>query len=398
MDWSRRLVMAAAGAALAGAAGWALWPQPLAVDLAVVDRGALEVSVSAEGITRVRQPYAITAPITGTVARMTLAVGDRVEAGQTELSRLTPAAPALMDARSRAQAEAAVHEAQSALALAETRLRGAISALENAQSERSRARALAQAGTIPARTLELAEQGFTTAVQALAAARSERDLSGATLERARAQLIGPEAATTGAAVRLLAPQSGVVLSISDPSERLVQAGAPLMTLGDLQDLEIEIDLLSSDAVRVPPQARAVIDRWGGDTLLTARVRRIEPAAFTRVSALGIEEQRVRVVLDLLDPPEARVGLGDRFRIVARVILWEGADLLRVPQAALFRHGGGWAVFRQIDGRAVLTPVTPGQQSEGQVQVLAGLAEGEPVVLYPPGTLADGMRIRPRDGS
>ena len=396
MGWTRRIAGMALGAALAAAAGWALWPQPQPVDLAVARRGPLAVSVSAEGVTRVRQPFAITTPMAGSLARIALQVGDRVEAGITELARISPAAPALMDARSRAQAEAAVHEAQSALALADTRLRQAISDLENAQTERTRARALAEAGTISARALELAEQGFTATAQALAAARSERDLSAASLERARAQLIGPEATASPEIVRLLAPQSGIVLSITDPSGRPVQPGAPLMTLGDLSDLELEIDLLSADAVRVSPGARAEVDRWGGERVLGAVVRRIEPAAFTRVSALGIEEQRVRLVLDFTDPPDSRPGLGDRYRVVVRVILWEGDDLLRVPQAALFRHAGGWAVFRHLDGRAVLTPLQTGRQAEGQAEVLSGLTEGETVVLYPASTLTDGARIRPRD--
>lgn len=396
MSWTRRLVVTALAAALAAAAGWALWPQPQPVDMAVVSRGPLAVSVSAEGVTRVRQPFAITAPIAGNLSRLQLEVGDRVVAGITELARISPAAPALMDVRSRAQAEAAVHEAQSALALADTRLRRAISDLENAQAERTRARALAGAGTISARALDQAEQAFTAAAQALAAARSERDLSAASLERARAQLIGPEATASPEVVRLLAPQSGIVLSIADPSARPVQPGTPLMTLGDLSDLEIEIDLLSADAVRVSPGARAEVDRWGGDRVLGAVVRRIEPAAFTRISALGIEEQRVRLVLDFTDPPASRPGLGERYRVVVRVILWEGASLLRVPQAALFRHAGGWAVFRQVEGRAVLTPLETGRQAEGQAEVLSGLTEGEPVVLYPASSLTDGARIRPRD--
>jgi HlyD family secretion protein len=168
----------------------------------------------------------------------------------------------------------------------------------------------------------------------------------------------------------VAPQTGTVLEVADLSARLVQAGSPLLTIGDLDDLEIEVDLLSSDAVRVPPGARALVDRWGGEGLLEARVRRIEPAAFTRVSALGIEEQRVRLRLDFETPPEDRTGLGDRFRVHVRVVLWEGEDVPQLPQAALFRHGGGWAVFAVSDGRAALTPVEIGQQSGGQAEASA----------------------------
>ncbi|MCL4675663.1 MAG: HlyD family efflux transporter periplasmic adaptor subunit, partial [Pararhodobacter sp.] len=299
-------------------------------------------------------------------------------------------------ARSRAQAEAAVTEAEAALALSETNLRRAMSGLSNAQGAQDRARALAAAGTISQRALEDAEHRFTEASQVLAAARSERDLQEATLARARAQLLTPEDLRDGGgAVRILAPHSGTVLDIADLSSRLVAAGAPLLSIGDLADLEIEIDLLSSDAVRVSRDARALVERWGGDGVLEAVVRRIEPAAFTRVSALGIEEQRVRLLLDFTGDASTRPGLGDRYRVFVRVVTWEGDDVLQVPQAALFRSGGGWAVFRAADGAAHLTPVTIGHQSEGQAEVIAGLTEGDSVVLFPASTLEDGASIVPR---
>lgn len=396
MTWARRLTMLGVGALLAGGLGWALWPQPAAVDMARVTRGPLQVTISAEGITRVREPYAITAPIAGTVDRSPVLVGDRVRQGETLVAVIRPADPALMDARSRAQAEAAVTEAEAALALSETNLRRAMSGLSNAQGAQDRARALAAAGTISQRALEDAEHRFTEASQVLAAARSERDLQEATLARARAQLLTPEDLRDGGgAVRILAPHSGTVLDIADLSSRLVAAGAPLLSIGDLDDLEIEIDLLSSDAVRVSRDARALVERWGGDGVLEAVVRRIEPAAFTRVSALGIEEQRVRLLLDFTGDASTRPGLGDRYRVFVRVVTWEGDDVLQVPQAALFRSGGGWAVFRAADGAAHLTPVTIGHQSEGQAEVIAGLTEGDSVVLFPASTLEDGASIVPR---
>lgn len=398
MAWARRLTMAAGAAVLAGGLVWALWPQPMSVDLARVTRGPLQETISAEGITRVREPYAITAPITGTAERAPVDVGDAVVQGQTVLAVIRPADPALMDARTRAQAEAAVTEARAALELADTNLRRAISGLSNAQTDLDRARALSAAGTISQRALEQAQQAFTDATQALAAARAERELHQATLVRAQAQLLGPDdLRANGGAVTLVAPLTGTVLEVVDTSSRLVQAGAPLVSVGDLGDLEIEVDLLSSDAVRVAVGARALIDRWGGDATLDARVRRIEPAAFTRVSALGIEEQRVRLKLDFTTPPEARAGLGDRYRVFVRVVTWEGVDILQVPQAALFRSDGGWAVFRAIDGIARLTPVQVGRQAEGQAQVLGGLAEGEVVILYPASTLADGAAVAAREG-
>ena len=398
MSWTRRIVIAAGAAALAGALVWALWPKPAAVDLAQVTRGDLRVTVSADGVTRVREPYSVTAPIAGTVERASVAVGDTVVRGETVLAVIRPAEPALMDARSRAQAEAAVNEAEAALALAETNLRRALSGLSRAQGDLERARTLRASGTISQIALENAETGFTEASQALAAARQERDLRQATLERARAQLMTPNSDEgVSTAVRLFAPVSGTVLSVADPSSRPVQSGAPLMELGDLHDLDLETDLLSSDAVRVTEGAQALVERWGGEGVLRAVVRRIEPAAFTRVSALGIEEQRVRLRLDFLTPPEERRGLGDRYRVFVRVVVWEGDDLLLVPQAALFRAGGGWALFRAVDGRAVLTPIEVGQQADGMAEVTGGLDEGATVILYPASTLADGAAVMARDG-
>ncbi|MCB1389237.1 MAG: HlyD family efflux transporter periplasmic adaptor subunit [Rhodobacteraceae bacterium] len=397
MGWARRIVIAGGAAALAGALTWALWPKPAAVDLARVARGDLRVTVSAEGVTRVREPYSVTAPIAGTVERLPVEVGDGVERGRTVLAVIRPAAPALMDARSRAQAEAAVREAEAAVALAETNLRRALTGVSRAQGDLERARALRESGTISQHALEDAESAFTEASQTLAAARQERDLQQATLGRARAQLVEPggdEGVT--AAVQLFAPISGTVLDVADPSSRLVAAGAPLLSLGDLRDLDLETDLLSSDAVRVREGAEALVERWGGDGVLRAVVRRIEPAAFNRVSALGIEEQRVRLRLDFETPAEERPGLGDRYRVFVRVIVWEGDDQLLVPQAALYRHQGGWAVFRAIDGRAVVTPVGIGYQSDGMAQVTEGLDEGEAVILYPASSLADGAAVAERD--
>jgi HlyD family secretion protein len=398
MSWARRLTLTVGALALCGALAWALWPQPVLVDMATVTRGPLVETIAAEGVTRVREPYAVTAPITGAVGRSPVHVGDTVVQDETIVARISPAAPSLMDARSRAQAEAAVTEAEAALELAETNLRRATSGLTHAQSEITRARALADAGTISARALEQFEQAFTEASQALAAARAERDLHRATLARARAQLLEPNGiGGTQDSVALRAPHSGTVLEVSDFSARLVTAGAPLLTIGDLQDLEIEVDLLSTDAVRVAPGARARVERWGGDGVLDAQVRRIEPAAFTRVSALGIDEQRVRLRLDFTSPPEDRVGLGDRYRVFVRIVTWESDAVLQVPQSALFRDEGGWAVFRVDDGGlARMVPVELGVQAEGQAQVTGGLNEGDRVVLYPASSLADGSAVAPRD--
>lgn len=402
MSILRKLSLGAVGAALLGALAWGLWPQPMPVDLAQVTRGPMQGTITAQGVTRVRNPYAITAPITGTATRSPVEVGDQVIAGETVVAVIQPADPALMDARTRAQAEAAVVEAQAAVGVAESNLQQAESALAHAARELDRSRALVESGTIPRRIFEDFEAAYLTAQQGRDTARAQLALSRAALTRAEAQLLGPQprlapnGAVTECCVQIVAPQSGIVLAVTDQSARLVQAGSPLLSIGNLDDLEIELDLLSTDAVQVPPAAQALIERWGGDGVLDAQLRRIDPAAFTRVSALGIEEQRVRLRLDLLSPPEARTGLGDGFRVHVRLIIWNAEDVLQLPQAALFRDGTGWAVFVADGDRAMQRSVEIGRQAEGQAEVLTGLQEGTQVVLFPSGSLTDGTRIMARD--
>lgn len=401
MTQGRNVGMGLGGLLLVAGLVWALWPQPIAVDLATVTRGPLQGTLAAQGVTRVREPYAITAPITGTVTRSPVMAGDSVTAGTTMVAEIRPASPGLMDARSRAQAEAAVAEAEASVALSETNLRQAETVLAHAETELLRGQALAQRGAIAMRMLDDLVAAHVTAGQNVAGAKSQLDLSMAALMRARAQLLGPETLFNGTdqagecCLRIVAPLTGIVLDVADQSARLVQAGTPLLTIGDLDDMEIELDLLSTDAVRVPPGARAVIDRWGGEGVLEAKLRRIEPAAFTRVSALGIEEQRVRVRLDLLTPPEGRPGLGEAFRVHVQLILWEETSLLQVPQAALFRQDDGWAVFAEDQGRAALTPVRIGRQAEGSAEVLDGLTDGARVVLFPSSALMNGSAITER---
>jgi HlyD family secretion protein len=398
----RKLGMGAVGMALLAALVWGLWPQPMAVDLAPVTRGPMQGTITGQGVTRVRNPYAITAPITGAATRAPVEVGDPVIAGETVVAVIQPADPALLDARTRAQAEAAVIEAQAAVGVAESSLLQAESTLDHSTRQLQRGRLLADRGTIPHRMLEDLETGHLVAAQARDTARAQLDLSRAALARAEAQMLGPQAviapngSATECCVQILAPQSGIVLAVTDQSARLVQAGSPLLTIGNLDELEVELDLLSTDAVQVPPAAQAIIERWGGDGTLVARLRRIDPAAFTRISALGIEEQRVRLRLDLLSPPADRAGLGDGFRVQVRLILWDAVDLLQVPQAALFRDGDGWAAFVRDGDRARLRRVVIGRQSAGQAEVVSGLAKDEHVVLFPPITLSDGAAIIPRN--
>lgn len=403
MTMFRKLALGLVGLGIVAALVWALWPQPQRVDLATVIRAPMQGAITAQGVTRVRASYTIAAPITGSVTRSPVEVGDAVVGGETVVALIRPADPVLMDARSRAQAEAAVVEAEAAVAVAETDLRQTETALSHARVQLARSRALAESGTIPHRMLEDIETTYQSATQAVEAAQSRLDLARASLIRAQAQMIGPDmnfdpSDDPGACcMRILAPQTGLVLGVTDMSARLVQAGAPLLTIGNLDDMEIELDLLSTDAVRVPGEARALVENWGGAGVLEAQLRRIEPSAFTRVSALGIEEQRVRLRLDLLAGPQERPGLGEGFRVTVRLILWEAQDVLQLPQATLFRQAGDWAVFVEEDGRAKLQIVEIGRQADGQAEVLGGVPEGARVLLYPGGAIADGVSIRAREG-
>lgn len=398
---ARRLVpIVLAAAAAAGALAWAFWPRAIAVDLAEVRRGPLQVTVTAEGMTRVRDPYLVTAPVSGIAARSPVEIGDAVVAGETVVALIEPAAPGFLDARARRQAEAAVSEAEAALRLAEANLARAEGDLAHAEAQFRRNAELASRGIVSQQMLEDTQIARDTARSAEAAARSAVELQQATLARMQAQLVGPVTGKapetdTACCVEVLSPQSGTVLSVENESERLVIAGMPLVTIGDLGDLEIETDLLSSDAVRIAPGARAFLERWGGDRTVEARVRQVEPAGFTKISSLGIEEQRVRVRLDFVDPPKARPTLGDGYRVYVRLVLWEAEDVLQVPVSALFRNQGTWAVFRDVDGRARLTPVEVGHQNARDAQVMSGLDEGDRVVSFPGNTLEEGDRIRGR---
>ena len=402
-----RLIFSLIGAAaLAGGLTWAFWPDPLPVDIAEVRSGPMQVTVAAEGVSRVRAPYLVTAPISGTAERSPVQVGDTVTEGETIVARITPAEPALLDARARAEAEAAAREARAAVDVARINLERQSVDLDHAEANLARNRELAARGVIPQRMLDDTVQAAETQRAAVDAARAELVMREATLARAEAVLMRPGPGTPpldllpnadACCAEIRAPVSGTVLRLEDESARLVQAGQSLLTIGDLSDLEIEVDLLSADAVRLTPGAAAMVERWGGEGTLGAQVRRIDPRGFTRVSALGIEEQRVRVRLDLLDPPEDRAGLGDAFRVFVRIVVWEAEDALQVPISALIREGGDWAVFRIEGGTARLTRIEIGRRTQTEAQVLSGLEPGDRVVAFPGDRVTDGTRVAPRDG-
>lgn len=384
---------------VAGLLAWGFWPQPVAVETVAVGRAPLIVTIEEEGRTRVIDRYVIAAPVDGVACRQQLDVGDPVEQGQVLLG-ITPLASQVLDPRSRAQAEARVAAAQSALRAAEEQARAAAASEALAESELERLRPLR------ARAL-IAEDVYDRAVTALQTAAADRRSADFGVEVARYEL---EAARTALAystdvgggapaerVLVRSPIAGRVLKVDRECEGPVQTGDPLLEVGDPAALEVEVDVLSADAVRIAPGMPVLFDRWGGEQPLQGRVRRVEPVGFTKVSALGVEEQRVLVISDFTSPPEQWRRLGDGYRVEARFILWQQDDVLQVPGSSLFRHGDGWAVFVVEDGRALRREVELGQRTGLRAQVLQGLREGQAVIDHPGDEVDDGRRVVARAG-
>jgi len=391
----RMMVLAAGGVALlAGLAVVSFRPEPVLVDLVPVTRGALSVTIPADGRTRIRDIWDVSSPIAGTTRRSPVAVGDHVVAEETVVAMVEPVVPALLDARSRAEAEASLRQAEAALAVAEAQLAEAEEARDYAEGQRDRAQALVERGVASVTRLEEAEQALRQAEAGLAAAVSALAMQAGARDRAEAALIEPNEDGGVRAVTIHAPASGVVLTVAEESARPVLPGAPLLSIGNPADLEIVADLLSSDAVRLPEGAMAQVERWGGAPL-EARLVSVEPVARTEVSALGIEEQRVDAVFELLTPWEERQALGHNFAVFLRIIEWAAEDVLQVPVSALFRDGDSWAVYRVDDAVARVTPVVIGRRGETAVELLEGLAEGDRVVTHPPAALVDGGKVAER---
>jgi HlyD family secretion protein len=390
------IALSLGGVALAGVLAYvAFRPEPVLVDLAPVTRGTLAVTVPADGRTRIRDIWEVSSPIAGTARRSPVAVGDSVVAGETVVAVVEPVVPALLDARSRAEAEAALRQAEAALAVADAQLAEAEEERDYAQSQRDRAQALVERGVASMTRLEDAEQALRAAEAARDAAMSSRAMQAGARDRTAAALIEEDAPATRRAVDIRAPASGVVLAVGVESARPVLPGAPLVSIGDPADLEIVADLLSSDAVRLPPGATASAERWGGPPLVV-RLKSVEPVARTEVSALGIEEQRVDAVFEIMTPWEERTALGHNFAVFLRITVWQADDVLQVPVSAVFREGQGWAVYQVAeDGIAERAAVTLGQRGEAAVEVLDGLAEGDRVVTHPPEALEPGGKVAER---
>ncbi len=374
-------------------------PQPVPADFASVERGPLLVTIDEEAKTRVREVYVVSIPLTGLLKRIERHAGDSVQAGESILAVIQPTDPTFLDVRSRSQAESTVRAAEAATALADAEVLRARAQLQFARADLERARRLAQRGTISERALEQAELEVSTREAALINAEAALRVQTFELETARAALIAPGEGTREDAtccVTIRAAVSGKILRVIHESEGVVLAGTPLLEIGDPEDLEIVVELLSADALRIDEGAPVFIEEWGGSAVLNGRVSRVEPYAFTKVSALGVEEQRVKVMIDFVDPVEDWRALGHGFRVQARIVIWRDDDVLKLPVSALFREGADWAVFvASNEGRAVLRKVEIGRRNGVEAQVLAGLSENEAVVLHPSDRIEDGVRIEQR---
>lgn len=378
---ARRWLAYVIGAVLLALLALGLRPEPAVVETAVVAFGPLRATVAEEGKTRIRQRYVVAAPVTGQLRRIPFKPGAEIVANETVVAVIDPLPASPLDARNRALAEA---RRDSARALLE---KSRISH-ELARSELRRLEQMFAAKTISPQDLEGAQLRETLAAREVATSLGA-------LNQAEAELsASSNSASPASPIEVRAPVGGRVLHVFQESERAVTTGQPLLEIGDPSDLEVVVEMLSRDGAAIPPGATAWLEQWGGPTPLEGRVRLVEPAAFTKISALGVEEQRVNVVVDILTPVADRRSLGDNFRVEARVVVWEEARALKVASSGLFRRGAEWAAFVVRSGKAKLVPVQAGRSSGPETQILSGLQEGDEVILYPGDRVADGQRIKP----
>lgn len=398
--WVKRGLLAAFGLAIAAGLVAALLPKPVPVDLGRAARSHLRVTVDEEGKTRIRNVYVVAAPIAGKMLRSPLKVGDAVVKDETVVAVIQPPEPSLRDIRTSLELESQVKACEASVELAEAELRQALADMQFSEAEHDRAQTLTKKGVAAERVLEKAESELRMRRAVVARAEANVVLRKRELENAKIRRLSPEQpavreATEGACwFDVKSPESGSVLKLIAESEQTLAVGSPLMEVGDPSDIEIVVELLSADAVKVKPGAQAVIEGWGGGTL-QARVRRIEPSGFTKVSALGIEEQRVKTILDLEGAKSDWERLGHDYRVFVKIDVYEAPNVLAVPLGALFRRGADWCVFVVKDGRAAVRVVEIGQRNSTLAEVLGGIEDGETIILHPSDRVADGVAVAER---
>lgn len=390
---TRLILYAALGVGAIAALAWALTPRPVEVEVAAVQRGHFEDAIEEDGRTRVRDRYVVSAPVTARLSRITLREGDRVEAGDT-VAVLMPVMPALFDQRSQLEVTARAKTAQAAVAAAQARMERALVSQEEARSELQRTERLAKEGFVAISRLDSAQHALEGARREFEAALAARDMAVHEREQAQASVVpNPGATARVEPLAVRSPHSGVVLRVPNQSETTVTSGTALIDIGDPSQMEVVADLLTTDAVHAKPGTRVLIERWGGPSV-EGRVRRVEPSAFTKISALGIEEQRVRTLIDITSPPAEWRALGDAFRVTARVVTVSTDDAILVPVGALFPDaGGGMKVYVLEGGHARMRSVDIHARNGSVGWVRQGLSAEEQVIVYPPPGVADGRRVR-----
>jgi len=392
-----RLVLLAAVVALVV---YALKPRPAPAEFHTVSRGPMRVTLDHEGKTRVRQPFVISAPLAGRVHRIELEPGDRVRANRTALVRFEASDPGFIDARTRAETQARIKAAETAVKQIDAEYRKVETELRLAETNLRRVEELVRQGITAQAQLDEARSQDQVLRDQLDVITSARQAAVFELEAAKARLVEPADSGTDASgkrmIVIRSPIDGVVLRRLRQSAAVVPQGEPLLELADPANLEVVADYLSTDAVRMKPGLPVLIDRWGGNEALRGSIRRIEPSGFMKISALGVEEQRVNVIIDFDDPRQAWESLGSEYRVEARVIIWESDDVVQIPTSCLFRNGEGWAVFAVDAGLAQRRNVTVGHRNGVAAEVVEGLRAGETVVVYPSGDIQDGVEVVERE--
>lgn len=391
--WRRRLPWLG-GVALVALIVVGLWPRPVPVEVGKVTRGPLVVTVDEEGMTRVKNRYIVSAPVGGQLRRIDWKAGAAVEAGKTVLAVIEGGGADFLDARSLAQAEARVRAAEAAHAAASAQVERARAAAKMFAGDFERLKQLFGQKVLSAQEFDIGQMRTTTAAQDERAAEFSLKVAEFEWQQARALLSRGQPGGGGEPLVITSPVSGRILRVFQESARMVPGGFSLMEVGDPTDLEVRIEVLSRDGVAIRPGARVMLEQWGGTESLTARVRHVEPSAFTKISALGVEEQRVYVLADFTDALEKRPTLGDSYRVEARVVVWESATALRAPAGALFQRGGVWQAFGVEGGSTRLRTVKIGRSNGVETEVVEGLAEGAQVVVYPGDKVSDGTRVAP----
>ena len=382
-------------------------PQPILVDMADVKTGSLEVAIEEDGLTRIKERYIVSTPLSGRLSRVMLEVGDEVTADKSIIATMQANDPSLLDPRSVAQAQARVKAAERRLEAARAESGQAESTLEFAELQLERARSLKEPSVLAKAEIENREMAFRVRTDELKAASFRVEIAKYELELEKAALLLTEGSKEGSnsspgeteemELTMKSPITGRILRIYQESSAVLNAGSQIMELGDPLDLEVVVDVLSSDAVKIATGDVVWLENWGGEKPLKGEVRVVEPSGFTKLSALGVEEQRVNVIIDLLDAPDQRRSLGDGFRVDARIVIWISDDAVHIPTSALFRVGEQWGVFKvSDDSKAQRTIVEIGQTNGREAQVVAGLVPGDKVIVHPSDTIADGMQVELRN--